>query len=564
VTTRAYINGYEPVAFTDFSGGLNLRDKSDAVGDKEAIDLLNVTFADRGAIYQRDGYHLFTQSPLSELPNSMSEFYTAAGLRQLVVGTDEGSLIALSSSGIPVSSTGALAGTPFSFARFAAPGLEYLYAANGIDTTRRWDGVTWTTGAVTATVDGIPGRAMPRAGAICVTGAAPGLSSSTNANNRMIATAFGTQTNGGPGGAATNPSRVYFSNKGDPETWETDGALVPAGAGTEPYQRGENWIDLTPGDGEMITGAVSWRELTLIFKQTKFFVIWGESENPKDSTPVLQYREVVNQAGLVSRLALSSGRDGVYFFNRRGVYVTTGGPPNLLSDIISPLWTQDPEVYYKGDPINFGALDRVRMQWHMERLFLSVPTGTRVRNDCMPVYDVQHQWWSMFDCGATCMASYRPDTFPSLYFGSPEGEVEYLQPGATSDHDGPITSRWRSGFGDYNSSQQKTIRETKVWGTGVVNVAFSVDFNELQRANVTVTLGLRGQWPIVGQGTWNVWLDGLNDRWPQSNQVSNNLVRYARRGTLFSTEFSNSPQSPSWSVHRVASHLREIREPSIR
>jgi hypothetical protein len=41
--------------FTNFAGGLNLRDKADVVENTEAIDLLNVTFTERGAIRQRDG-----------------------------------------------------------------------------------------------------------------------------------------------------------------------------------------------------------------------------------------------------------------------------------------------------------------------------------------------------------------------------------------------------------------------------------------------------------------------------------------------------------------------------
>ena len=57
MATQAYTNGYNPFQFTDLSGGLNLRDKSDAVGEKEAVDLLNVTFTERGAVRQRDGYH---------------------------------------------------------------------------------------------------------------------------------------------------------------------------------------------------------------------------------------------------------------------------------------------------------------------------------------------------------------------------------------------------------------------------------------------------------------------------------------------------------------------------
>jgi hypothetical protein len=75
----AYVNGYQPYAFADFSGGINLRDKSDTVGDKEAIDLLNVTFTERGAIRQRDGYADLTTADLTNRVDSLAPFYTAGG-----------------------------------------------------------------------------------------------------------------------------------------------------------------------------------------------------------------------------------------------------------------------------------------------------------------------------------------------------------------------------------------------------------------------------------------------------------------------------------------------------
>jgi hypothetical protein len=83
---QAYVQGYQPFAFNDFSGGLNLRDKADTVGDKEAIDLLNVTFSERGAIRQRDGYADLTTADLTNRVDSLAPFYTAGGVKQLVAG----------------------------------------------------------------------------------------------------------------------------------------------------------------------------------------------------------------------------------------------------------------------------------------------------------------------------------------------------------------------------------------------------------------------------------------------------------------------------------------------
>ena len=247
----AYVNGYQPYAFTDFSGGLNLRDKSDTVGDKEAIDLLNVTFTERGAIRQRDGYSDLTTADLTNRVDSLGVFYSASGNKHVIAGCGT-RLEAISTAGAVLASKTGLAGGPYSFARFADPTHEYLYAGNGADTLQRWDGSAWA--APTATVNGTAASAMPKAGSIAVTAVVPGSTSGTNAANRLVATAFGTQTTAGPGGTASTPSRVYFSNAGQPEAWETDGDVLSG--------RGRNFRDLTPGDGEQIMPAMRMADFT--------------------------------------------------------------------------------------------------------------------------------------------------------------------------------------------------------------------------------------------------------------------------------------------------------------
>ena len=560
----AYVDGYRPFDYKDFSGGLNLRDKSDAVGDKEAIDLLNVDFTERGAIRQRDGYADFTPSDLGDRVNSLSPFYKADGTRQLIAGCGT-VLQAISNGGDPLTSLVEPNPGPWVFARFGDPDHEYLYCANGLDPVSRWNGSSWADGSVLATVDAQGGKPMPRAGAITVTAASPGNTSGTNASNRLVATGFGTQTAAGPGGTPTNPSRVYFSNPGQPEIWETDGY---DGTAADNYRdaRGQNYIDLTPGDGEQIMAAVTWRELVFIFKETKFFVVWGEGQ-AADGTPTFQYREVVNSIGLASKLAVSVGRDGVYFINRRGVYRTTGQDPVLISDIVSPMWTQDPDVYFQSHPINLARLDLPRLLWNMERVYLAVPTGEAAANDRVLVYDTVHNWWSLYDLPASALCAFRADVRPEVTFGYSTGPMRvgrHVLGRRTDREDQRITSRWRSGWGDYGSSQQIVLRESKVWGSGAVIVSFSVDFNELMRADRDTVLGLLSTWPMDGDGTWSDWLFLNANRWPTTGQISDANVRYATRGTVFSTQFSNSPQSESWSVHRIARHMREIRQPSVR
>src|SRR4051794_8826760 len=100
--------------FSTFSGGLNLRDKADVVGDSEAIDLLNVTFSERGAIRQRDGYSDLTAS-LTNRVDSLGLFSTTSGTRHVIAGCGT-RLEAISTAGAVVASKTGLAGGPYTFA----------------------------------------------------------------------------------------------------------------------------------------------------------------------------------------------------------------------------------------------------------------------------------------------------------------------------------------------------------------------------------------------------------------------------------------------------------------
>jgi hypothetical protein len=521
---------YTVFPFNQFGGGLNLRDKADVVREDQAIDLLNVEFSEVGAIKQRDGYAELTASSLTNRVDSLIPIYKPDGTKQLLAGCGT-RLEALNTSGAIVSSLTGKTSGPWSFVRFAAPGSEFAYAGNGVDTVVRWDGAAWSAPAN-----------MPKSGSLCaLTGAK---------SNRLVSTGYGTGATSGPTASASNPSRVHFSDPGTPETWTAN-----------------NFIDLEPGDGEQIMAAVLWHDRVFVFKESKFFV-FGDESTKGDGTPQFDYYAVDTGVGLAARGAICAGREGIYFLSRQGVYVTNGGPPVSLSDIVEPFFVGNPEVYFLSSTLNQAQVSLARMTWHKERLFLSVPTGTATANDRTLVHDLRHGWWSVWDIPGSGLASWRKSDQPELHFGYAAGanKVGRVSVGSTDDVGAVITSRWRSGWGDYGQSVVKTLRESKLWGTGAVTCNLSKDFERspVQTAVAVFGSGVTDLW-AAGATASDVWGDGTNlaDLWSGAGQVSPALVRKAIRGNVLSTEFVNQTGYPSWSIHRVSKHLRERRVPSV-
>lgn len=63
-----------------------MQSQVDVVSPEAAIDCLNVTFTQKGAVESRAGYGLFTAVAGTNKYDSMIPYYTTSGTRQLVVG----------------------------------------------------------------------------------------------------------------------------------------------------------------------------------------------------------------------------------------------------------------------------------------------------------------------------------------------------------------------------------------------------------------------------------------------------------------------------------------------
>ncbi len=488
-----------------------MRDGVDTIGEHEAIDLLNVTFSERGAVGQRDGYTKFTAAASATRYDSMSPFYTAAGTKQLVAGYGS-NLRALNTSGASVA-TAATSASPHYFARFGTPTAEYLYAGNGTNTIRRWDGAAFSLPA-----------GMPTAFYLTV----------DPKGNRLVAAR-----------TATNPSRVSWSDPGAPETWGAN-----------------NYVDLTPGDGESIMGLVTWREYVIVFKETKFFIFHNTSTDATGN-PVFNYINATG-VGLVSPRAVAATRDAVFFLSRNGVYRTTGRDAQKVSDIIEPFFLGGVSAFFASNTLSHASITNSAMTVFEDRVYLAVTTGASSYNDRMLVYDPEHNWWSMYSIPASSLTPFRAGSQDELVFSYATGTLDIgRHSSAYGNDDGvAITSRWRSGWYDYQDTRVKTIRETKLWGQGNLVVSLYSDFSDIASSTVIDIAGTTDTWGGgAGPDTWGGGASS-SDLWSGATSLRPALARKSQRGTVFSTKLENTVLDKSWAIHRLAHHIREQRTPT--
>jgi hypothetical protein len=354
--------------------------------------------------------------------------------------------------------------------------------------------------------------------------------------------------------STTNTSRVWFSDAGTPEVFGAN-----------------NYVDLHPNDGETIQAMLAWGNLLFVFKQSKFFVFYGNSTNAAGD-PIFNYRAIESGVGVVAYDAAAAAEDGVYFLSARGLYRTTGGPPQRVSEVLDPLFSQQ-----YGAPITFnptGATLTERPAALLGQMSGTiggpvVVAGTRILftlrlwvgdnggtvTNVFPVYYRDTGQWSIWTSALVSGSfSLRPFAVQAeddnafeqpqvLWAGSGDDKIYRSSPGATTDSGSAIASHYRAGLYTVGNqpSQEAVIRESVLDGTGTPTFGVSKDYAAVPTtgggAKASVTLGTS---PAYGNGRHRV----------------------AQKGRRFSYEVSAT--SGAWQVNQISHHVRGIRPPGVK
>ncbi len=198
---------------------------------------------------------------------------------------------------------------------------------------------------------------------------------------------------------AANPNRVRFSK-------DSNESAYPA----------LNFIDVSPDDGDIITGIISYFDLLVIFKRESIYVLTGNDEFDF----VLRRAQTDTRVGTVStRTAVVLG-NMVIFLSERGVYAFDGVRTHYLSSKIEAIWDKaaanQPRTFnWSQEGITAAVSYKAKSRtWY----WLTIPTGASLQNDTTLIYDSELKNWTLFDgIFANSLAIVEESNEPVLYSG---------------------------------------------------------------------------------------------------------------------------------------------------
>lgn len=410
-----------PVRFVDFRGGLNTKAAPYLIDENECRDCLNVVSTVRGSIKKRNGNSTHCSTFSSSPPFITSLFGLNVGATVLI-GAGGTKLYSISSGGVASDITGAASlttGLRWGFVSGPASGGQGpLYGMNGTDTPKQWTGAgniaDWT-----ASVGSVPNGKYV-----------------VYFKNRVWVA-----------GTSANPSRLYFSDLGDPRSWTAT-----------------NVVDFDPNDGQTITSLAIIGPYLIVFKQAKAFVVYDLDTGAN--------RPLSMNVGCVAHRSVAEGPAGLYFLSAdQGVFLTNGTTIKNISDKIKPTLQN----------LGAGGKENAAGAFYNDHYLLSVPT-TGSRNNATLDYDTTSDSWWKHSNTASQFALWRPSNATALELyaaqdiASPIVDKCYV-PNQYTDNGSAFSTFW---VGPWLAFKQpylrKRLRQIHVDGKGKWDSSLGRDF----------------------------------------------------------------------------------------
>jgi hypothetical protein len=434
--------------------GLNNLVSDTLIQDAEASDLNNISFVESGCVAKSAGIQS-VGTGLSNNPKGLGTFYTTGGNKYLLT-VDGTSLKYLSGSvWTAISGVSFTSNKEVNFTQCN----DTLYIWNGSQAAAALDS-SLTLTRPTTTISG--------AFSIWYKGFQIASGVSTQPNRIYISdntTDPGDFTN-------TNPTGTGLYSVYDGTTHP--GATTFAGSGA-------NYIDVSKGDGDKITGFSKFQGVVIIFKERSIYQL------ELSSTGVPTITQITQSSGAVGHKSIDNVENDVFYLSRKGYYVL-GNEPNYTTANV-----RTNELSSRVNPIiqtiNMGEAANAASIFSDFKFYSSFATGGNAYNNQTLVYDRRYLAWSKVDyMTANSWAEYIDSSGAKhLYFADDNSAKVYeVVEGYYSKNGTAIDSYWISKsfdanqFDEYKRWLDVTIMFRQI--SGSVTVTFYADNGQIVKS----------------------------------------------------------------------------------
>lgn len=222
-------------------------------------------------------------------------------------------------------------------------------------------------------------------------------------------------------GSSEGPSRLYFSEVLNIESWPV-----------------LNFIDVSPNDGDWITGLLPYDDYLIITKNRSVWLLVGSG--PSD----FEVRRIHDGIGCVAPRSLVKVVDSFAFASTEGIYLSDISTPTLISERLKETWKK----------MNRRRLHQIAGEFYDHKLRMDMPFGSSTVNNIRIIYDSIRKclYLQEMSAHASCYAKYSEAGQEVLLFGhAGNGQVSHADTG-TSDAGQPITMEWGTKHFNFGSS----------------------------------------------------------------------------------------------------------------
>lgn len=426
-----------PVVYQQLNGGVNLEAAPYLLTESQCRDCRNVTGTSIGSVRKRDGSTLLDS--ISELDSIHTVFPVNTSTKSLLVvgkraGASEDRIVTVATNGtVTVLKDGLTQGQRWSFVQAPTSGGQGpIYGVNGVDPPQYWDGSASSTSNWTASTGTIPTACKYL----------------TYHQDTIWAS-----------GASATPGRVFYSGltqvgnvfTPDPRNWDND-----------------NWVDIEPQDGEIITGLGKVSSYVLVFKPHNTYAIHDPTTGA--------WRGVNSGIGCSANRSIVETKKGTMFLSEdAGVCGTDGSNVWTVGENVLPLTRAAANTYPTVLPYACGT-------YFNDSYYLSLPTENSY-NDLTMELDVESGAWWLHTIQANQFALLDPNGTPKLYAGDSNGfEVSrVLVPSVFTDNDANYETYWEGPFWPFGQPHlNKRMTQVRADGFGDWELsgatAFSTDY----------------------------------------------------------------------------------------